>query len=554
MLQFVAVDKSKFSRVESADSLSGYITCYSRTNSCNNMASPSYGYIEEETSPPVFFRAKSEAEEMDDKIELMEEILAQSSKKRERSMLPPPFSTYDNKSSKLSMIPPLSKKNIVSYSDFAAVDLNKGPTNIIPPEGRKNEELPFLELVEDVQLYLLSFCSVQDIKNVQLTCRRLQLFLRNHPHFWKELSQQVWPWCSEKHMEHVWNGFTTQVTNYSSLFEQSSTYHPQTINPSFTKPTPVWSTRNTTMFRPAEFETMKYSLPSSSSNSAEKNTSIQVWQFQGTPGNGDRCIRSDQPFARPHLKKSLSATSLSSLQRNNSRESLLEMLKRKAKRSQMVSPCSNKRNYPQQHKIKSKWTPFVSPFLNQRELIDTSSGTTTSFYELNLAPRMISYFEVSILPRLNIDQEDDNDRFDFRGIHGQEHDRDCVAVGVSTQDFIPSGRMPGWDRKSCGYHSDDGGIFHAKGIMVKQYGPRYGVNDTVGCGVNYDNNGIFYTLNGRFLGYAWENMNIVESELLYPTIGVDTRHPLAVNFGKDRPFLFNFSEFLASSGKMTVTT
>ena len=543
---------SKFSRVESTDSLSGYITCYSRTNSVSNMASPSFGYIEE-TSPPVFFRAKSDAEE-DDKIVLMEEILAQSSKKRERSMLPPSSTTYDNKSSKIPIVSPLSKKNIVSYSDFAAVDLHKGPFS--PPESVKNEELPFLELVEDVQLHLLSFCSVQDIQNVQLTCRHLKILLRNHPHLWKGLSQQVWPWCSEKHMEHVWNGFTDQVLNYSSLFQKSSTYHPQTIHHSFTQPTPAWSTRNTTTYRPAEFETMKYSLPSSSSLiSADKDKTVQVWQFKGTPGNGDRCIRSDQPLARPHLKissKNTSSVAISNLQGDTACESLLEILKRKAKKSKVISPCSNKRQYPQQHKIRSKWTPFVSPFLNQREFINTSSGTTNSFVELNLAPRMISYFEVSILPRLNDDQEEnENDSFDFLGIQGHEHVGDCVAVGVSFQDFIPSGRMPGWDRKSYGYHSDDGGIFHAKGIMVKQYGPRYGVNDTVGCGVNYENNGIFFTLNGKFMGYAWENLKIIQSELLYPTIGVDTRHPLAINFGMDRPFLFDFSEFIACSGKMT---
>jgi len=68
--------------------------------------------------------------------------------------------------------------------------------------------------------------------------------------------------------------------------------------------------------------------------------------------------------------------------------------------------------------------------------------------------------------------------------------------------------------------------------------------------VNYSNGGIFYTLNGDFLGYAWVNERIVREGVgeLYPTVGVDSSNPIACNFGNERSFLFNFAGFVANGG------
>jgi hypothetical protein len=105
--------------------------------------------------------------------------------------------------------------------------------------------------------------------------------------------------------------------------------------------------------------------------------------------------------------------------------------------------------------------------------------------------------------------------------------------------------MPGWDRQSFGYHGDDGGIFHSSGGMVKQFGPKFGAGDTIGCGIDYVNQGIFFTLNGKFLGYGWTG---VDEELLkhdlYPVVGLDTNSPLFLNFGGDEPFEFDLSSFI----------
>jgi len=127
-------------------------------------------------------------------------------------------------------------------------------------------------------------------------------------------------------------------------------------------------------------------------------------------------------------------------------------------------------------------------------------------------------------------------------------DAECVAIGLSTSRFRPAAKMPGWDSHSFGYHSDDGGIFHGAGDMERQYGSTYGVGDTVGCGIDYTHGegggSIFFTLNGKFLGYAWTNVAAISlGDDMYPTVGVDTNCPLEINFGS-RPFAFDLGSFV----------
>jgi hypothetical protein len=104
--------------------------------------------------------------------------------------------------------------------------------------------------------------------------------------------------------------------------------------------------------------------------------------------------------------------------------------------------------------------------------------------------------------------------------------------------------MPGWDHQSFGYHSDDGGIFHGQGDMIRRYGPSFGPGDCVGCGLEYSTRRIFFVRNGEFLGYAFDK---VSEEMidrgLSPTVGVDTEHPLFVNFG-EQSFRFDLRTFV----------
>jgi len=117
---------------------------------------------------------------------------------------------------------------------------------------------------------------------------------------------------------------------------------------------------------------------------------------------------------------------------------------------------------------------------------------------------------------------------------------ECVAVGLSQESFPLEGSMPGWDACSYGYHSDDGGVFHASGHSVDTREP-FGVGDVVGCGMDFskpDGADIFFTKNGRFLGTFFSNVQASHGHALYPTVGLDAALTLKINFG-DEPFVYD---------------
>lgn len=145
-------------------------------------------------------------------------------------------------------------------------------------------------------------------------------------------------------------------------------------------------------------------------------------------------------------------------------------------------------------------------------------------------PRFISYYEVQIKPPTQPHLL-------------SEAEFECVAVGLATKSFMKNKRLPGWDMESFGYHGDDGAIFHGQGKQLSEFGPRYGCNDTIGCGLNHRDNSIFFTLNGKMLGTAFRE---VPSDVeLYPTVGIDTNCVVQLNFGK-RPFAFDLLGYVES--------
>lgn len=159
--------------------------------------------------------------------------------------------------------------------------------------------------------------------------------------------------------------------------------------------------------------------------------------------------------------------------------------------------------------------------------------------QIHLTPRLVSYYEVSILSC-------PEDSPLIQSSTGDQHDNElehCVAIGVATEAFDLHSEMPGWDTEahSFAYHGDDGGIFHGSGDIIRRFGPSFGQGDTIGCGIDYVKRGIFFTLNGAFLGYAWTGVDkkFLKKEL-FPTIGVDANWPIQCNFG-ERPFEFDLT-------------
>ena len=60
-------------------------------------------------------------------------------------------------------------------------------------------------------------------------------------------------------------------------------------------------------------------------------------------------------------------------------------------------------------------------------------------------------------------------------------------------------RLPGWEPESWAYHGDDGRSFCCSD-HGREYGPKFGSHDIIGCGVNFRTGCAFFTKNGVFLG------------------------------------------------------
>lgn len=55
-----------------------------------------------------------------------------------------------------------------------------------------------------------------------------------------------------------------------------------------------------------------------------------------------------------------------------------------------------------------------------------------------------------------------------------------------------SSRLGSWEANSCGYHGDDGLLYHGHG-KGDPFGPTYTTGDTVGGGINYATQEFFFT-------------------------------------------------------------
>lgn len=63
--------------------------------------------------------------------------------------------------------------------------------------------------------------------------------------------------------------------------------------------------------------------------------------------------------------------------------------------------------------------------------------------------------------------------------------------------------MLGWEEGSWGYHSDDGNSYESR-PTGNPFGPAYDKGGVVGCGVNFEKETAFFTLNGKVIGeYSW---------------------------------------------------
>ncbi|KAJ7139527.1 hypothetical protein C8R44DRAFT_764701 [Mycena epipterygia] len=110
-----------------------------------------------------------------------------------------------------------------------------------------------------------------------------------------------------------------------------------------------------------------------------------------------------------------------------------------------------------------------------------------------------------------------------------------ISIGFAGKDVRLS-RLPGWEPNSWGYHGDDGCSFAAEKNGTP-FGPTFGTDDIIGCGIDFSTYQAFFTKNGTLIGSVFKDIG--KSSDLYPSIGL--RHSgeaVRVNFGQD-PFKFD---------------
>ncbi|TGJ86249.1 hypothetical protein E0Z10_g2525 [Xylaria hypoxylon] len=105
------------------------------------------------------------------------------------------------------------------------------------------------------------------------------------------------------------------------------------------------------------------------------------------------------------------------------------------------------------------------------------------------------YFEAEILPC--------DETMEERGEESGE-ESPIVGIGLCGEFVDISHGFPGWPNMapSTGYHGDDGLMFDSELDMYAEVPTRrmFAVGDTAGCGIDWDQGCIYYTLNGECVG------------------------------------------------------
>jgi hypothetical protein len=103
----------------------------------------------------------------------------------------------------------------------------------------------------------------------------------------------------------------------------------------------------------------------------------------------------------------------------------------------------------------------------------------------------VVYFEAKILaPESSADAETEL----------PESHKPVIYIGFSGEFTDNSNAAPGWRVWAAGYHGDDGIVFENPYLHRSRTDEKFGVGDTVGCGIDYEAEEYFFTCNGRVVG------------------------------------------------------
>ncbi|KAI9472152.1 MAG: concanavalin A-like lectin/glucanase domain-containing protein [Benjaminiella poitrasii] len=122
-------------------------------------------------------------------------------------------------------------------------------------------------------------------------------------------------------------------------------------------------------------------------------------------------------------------------------------------------------------------------------------------------------------------------------------DQLVLAIGLCTTPY-PVFRMPGWNKFSVAYHSDDGHKFCDDATGGQPFGPGWTTGDTVGCGYCPETGNVFFTLNGCRVG-PHNAFSALKRHYYYPSFGADGPAQVQLNFGQ-RPFLYPVENWIGN--------
>ena len=458
-------------------------------------------------------------------------------------------------------------------------------------------------------------------------------FPSNHGHsyptggltVWNEHVHRLWPslWPGDNNNYYNYSQPLTQFTHSASQLlaiaqplpcvmmgvvdhhHASNDYHDPTTTTTTTTTTPSSLSSTTTTFNPPLSSQrtlprrrrplmMMHSLPpnpeeeeenhhgsgSNHNHSPPRTNHQSYYQYTGPVGQGDRCIRAKVPL--PHVtwtlsKKRKGADPYWQEQDDDNDEEEEENHHHHDAWYSTRGHWHHRQHHPHHQSLFQRFwlrsctqalvAALSTPPLNWRPF---STPLQQEDGRLVLAPRVVSYFEVSIrAPPPEDDAEDDyyhdySSRIRAARISSTA---DCIAVGICTRLFRWKARMPGWDNYSIGYHSDDGGLFFGSGSMQRRYGPQFGPGDTIGCALDHVRRVVFFTHNGRSLGPAVQLARPVvpssrhtdrsssstssspppppfvvpTAEEWYPVVGLDSNVLVHCNF--TGPFVFDLDRY-----------
>ncbi|KAH6984430.1 hypothetical protein BKA56DRAFT_581017 [Ilyonectria sp. MPI-CAGE-AT-0026] len=120
-----------------------------------------------------------------------------------------------------------------------------------------------------------------------------------------------------------------------------------------------------------------------------------------------------------------------------------------------------------------------------------------------------------------------------------------IAIGLAGEFTNQLRSQPGWNAWSLGYHGHDGRIFEEATQGKYPTGRKFGPGNTVGCGIDYDTDQYFFTLDGEVI---FKGSSKLVYRKMYPCVGqMSGRARIQANFGESA-FVWSGAEALFPGG------